>query len=311
MSRSHVASEPRVAVLGAGVVGQVLAAELHRGGVDVVLVARGETLRRLADRGVRLRQDGRDQVSEVPVVDGGAPGLCDMVVLCLRAEDLAGALPVIDAMGEPTVVPMMHLADRLPLLVGRVGADRIVRAFPGFGGRIVDDGPVEWLAVGKAQRTTVDGLAARADEVMDVLRRGGPKTELTDDMDAWTATHVVFIAAMGAGVVRAGGDPKALVGDPRLLGQSVDAVRSGLRLLGARGVSVRPAPIRVLFLRMPRRFAVAYWRRALPGPIGRITIAPHVWRSRWDEMPVLWRQALELTDHDSAMVELLEPLDVD
>lgn len=51
MVRSQTASEPRIAVLGAGVIGQVLAARLHAGGVDVALVARGRTRRRLAERG--------------------------------------------------------------------------------------------------------------------------------------------------------------------------------------------------------------------------------------------------------------------
>ncbi|MDO5493269.1 MAG: hypothetical protein Q4F53_06610 [Nesterenkonia sp.] len=244
----------------------------------------------------------------VPVVDAEEPGTYDLVIVCLRAEDLPGALPVIDAMGAPTVVPMMHLADQLDLLTAHVGSQRLVRAFPGLGGRLTDDGAVEWLAVGKAQPTTVDGRAPRADEVMDVLRRGGPEVVTTEDMDSWTATHEVFIAALGAAVVRAGGDPAALARDRSLLVACVEAVRSGLRVLRASGAAVEPAPVRILFLRMPRWFAVAYWRRAFPGPIGRVTIAPHVWRSRDDEMPVLWRRALELTDWDPPMAALLEPL---
>lgn len=289
-----VPGTPRVAVLGAGVIGRVLAARLALGGIDVALIARGETLVHLREEGVRLRSEGSEQAVPVTIEPVEHPGPRDLVFLCLRANALEQVLPTIEAMGEPIVVPLMHVGDRLSVLHEQFGIDRVVSTFPGLGGFLDEDGVVEWLALGAKQPTTVDGRAARADLVRTVLRHTGLPLASTPDMPSWMSTHVVFVAGMGAGLVAADGDPAALGRNTALLRACVQAVRSGLSALRARGVAVQPRPIELLFLRMPTWFAVAYWRRALPGPVGRIAMAPHAWASRFDEMPVLWRQATQL-----------------
>ncbi|MCC2593989.1 hypothetical protein LKO27_11285 [Tessaracoccus sp. OS52] len=150
-SKSVQEVAPRVAILGAGVIGRVLAARLHEGGVDVTLVARGNSLERLRAEGVRLRMRGRQEHALVRMADAADPGQHDVVLLCARASDLDSILPVVEAMGRPTVVPTMHLGNRWPDLVERFGEERIVRAFPGLGGYIDESGTVEWLNLGGKQ----------------------------------------------------------------------------------------------------------------------------------------------------------------
>lgn len=304
------APTPRVAVLGAGVIGSVLAALLHRGGIDTALVARGETLDRLRRNGVALTTRGTPEQVAVPIADAGAPGTFDVVLLAVRANQLDGVLPIVEAMGEPVVVPLMHLGDRWPDVVARFGNERVVRAFPGLGGAQDAQGAVAWLDLGSKQPTTIDGRAPRADLVERILTRTGLPVGRTEDMDGWMQAHVVFVATMGAGVVHAGGDVDRLARDRRLLNAVVDATRDGFHALTDRGIRIAPRPIEVLYLRMPRWFAVAYWRRALSGPVGRLTMAPHAMASRDDEMPLLWRETLRLTQGGptGAVSRLLDPL---
>lgn len=58
---------------------------------------------------------------------------------------------------------------------------------------------------------------------------------------------------------------------------------------------IAPWPVELSFTRLPRRFAVEYWHRTLPGPVGAVSIRPHVLASRDDELPVLMAEALRVT----------------
>src|SRR5690242_13554011 len=85
----------RYIIVGAGAVGATVGAQLHRAGIDVVLVARGAHLTVLREHGLRyLRPDG-EHVLDVPVVAGPAevtfrPG--DVLVLATKSQDTAAAL---------------------------------------------------------------------------------------------------------------------------------------------------------------------------------------------------------------------------
>lgn len=285
---------PRVAVLGAGVIGRVLAARLVSGGVDTVLVARGRTLDEVRERGIRLRMSGNREYVGVPVTTIDEVGPVDVLFLCLRADALDAVLPQVAALGAPVVVPMMHLGSRHADLVAPFGADRVVRAFPGYGGYIDHEGTVEWLDLGTRQPTTVEAGLPGSDLVVEVVRAGGLAVEATTDMDGWMAAHVVLISAMGAAILAADGDlhEAARRGNVRAL---VEAIRDGFLALRDRGVAISPRSIDVLFMRMPRWFAVEYWHRALPGPVGAISMRPHTLASRDDELPVVFAEALRVT----------------
>lgn len=68
-------------VLGAGAVGASIGALLHRAGIEVVLIARGEHGRTVRERGLHLRQPDRDERMLLPCVESAseiefAPGDC-------------------------------------------------------------------------------------------------------------------------------------------------------------------------------------------------------------------------------------------
>ena len=85
----------RYLIVGAGAVGATVAAQLHRAGIETVLVARGAHLAALREHGLRyLRPDG-SHVLRIPVAGGPAdvsirPG--DVLVLATKSQDTASAL---------------------------------------------------------------------------------------------------------------------------------------------------------------------------------------------------------------------------
>ena len=86
---------PRYVVIGAGAVGASIAAELHRAGVDTVLVGRGAQLTALRDQGLRyVRPDGEHRL-RVPLAAGPAEvdlAEGDVLVLATKTQDTEAAV---------------------------------------------------------------------------------------------------------------------------------------------------------------------------------------------------------------------------
>lgn len=280
----------RIVVIGAGVIGSVYAARLAEADNDVTLVARGR-LAVLRDAGLRVRGD-RESAPAVELLQAGGPlPPADLVIVTVRATQLDAVLDTVTALDATTVL-LQHLGPGSGHVLERLCADRTVFAFPGVGGLIRGDGTVEYVEIA-AQPTTIDAAAPRAQQVRDVIARTRMRTALEPDMAGWYATHEVFVACMGAGILNCGGDAASLSHDRVELRRVVSAVHEGFGALASQGVGVTPTALRVLFSRMPRRFAAWYWRRALRGPVGTVALAPHTRASRYDEFRLLCRSVLE------------------
>ena len=79
-----------ICVVGAGAIGGLLAAKLAHAGEDVSVVARREHLNAIRERGLVLKEEGRETVARVRALDriaeGGRP---DLVVLGVKAHQVA------------------------------------------------------------------------------------------------------------------------------------------------------------------------------------------------------------------------------
>jgi 2-dehydropantoate 2-reductase len=91
----------RVAVLGAGAIGAYVGAALARAGVDVHLIARGENLAAMRERGVRVLSPRGDFHVHPPATDNPAEvGPVDYVFLGLKAHCYADCGPLLE--------PLLH-----------------------------------------------------------------------------------------------------------------------------------------------------------------------------------------------------------
>lgn len=102
----------KVAIVGAGAIGCLLAARLSATPAEVTLVARRTATEAIRREGISMISP-RGRVSRVPVTVTDDPlgaGIQDIVFLCVKAHALAGALNTLSAlMGPKTVlVPMIN-----------------------------------------------------------------------------------------------------------------------------------------------------------------------------------------------------------
>ena len=79
-----------ITIIGAGAIGGHIAAKLATAGERVKVVARGEHLKAIRERGLKLKEDGEEVVARVGATDRIAEaGGADLVVLAVKAHQLA------------------------------------------------------------------------------------------------------------------------------------------------------------------------------------------------------------------------------
>ena len=90
----------KIAIVGLGAVGGLLAARLALAGQDVSAVARGATLQAVRTQGLRLRMGGTEQSAHIAASDDAlALGPQDLVVIALKGQ----ALPEVAASLKPLI----------------------------------------------------------------------------------------------------------------------------------------------------------------------------------------------------------------
>lgn len=210
----------RIAVIGAGAVGGVLAALLHRAGDDVVVTARGEHGAAIARDGLELSGGWGSHVSRVPVVDRVEPPV-DLIVLATKAHDSAVALRAVSRCdGTPVLVVQNGLGgadavrDALPHSPVAIGLALFAASLTAPG-RVSVTGPAPLTLAGDDAAVAVALTALRAALPAEVT--------VTDDVRGaqWTKLLVNQVNAL-----------------PAITGLSVQRViaHDGLRRILARGM---------------------------------------------------------------------------
>jgi 2-dehydropantoate 2-reductase len=101
-------SKTKTTIVGAGAIGGLVAAALHKAGHDVSVLARSTTLAALRANGLRVVQADSDDEEHVPVHatgDAASLGTQDFVVIALKAQVLPGlAASLAPMIGPHTVI---------------------------------------------------------------------------------------------------------------------------------------------------------------------------------------------------------------
>jgi 2-dehydropantoate 2-reductase len=172
----------RVAVLGPGGVGGLVAALLARRGDQVTCLAPPDTAAHLAANGLELRSRA---YGDARVAVAAATRLDHPVEACfvtVKAAQLAAAVEAVPpgALGDGLVVPFLNGIDHVAWLRGRYPPDQVVAGTIRVESTRVGPGVIEHaspfavveLAVGKAPRDRVEELGARLAETgLDVTVR--------------------------------------------------------------------------------------------------------------------------------------------
>jgi 2-dehydropantoate 2-reductase len=273
-------SQVRILVFGAGVIGSVYAVKLLQAGHEVVMLARGRRLSDLQTNGLVLEeaQSGNRTVLAVQSVGHLAPDdRHEVVLVSVRSEQLASTLPILAAMNDGSDVLFFgNTAGHEAELLASLGK-RVLFGFPAAGG--VRNGPVVKYVLIRQQKTMLGepsgAITLRVRHLQNELSGAGFPAAITTSIDDWLLGHAAFITPIAFALYRVDTDPAKLAADPRILRSMVLAIQQAFAALRGAGNAEIPANLRVLFLRLPTAFAVAYWRRVFASPRGELWFGAH------------------------------------
>jgi 2-dehydropantoate 2-reductase len=277
----------RILIVGTGVISSVYAGRLASGGQQVTLLARGQRLADLRERGLVLHDaaTGGTETFRLPVTDSpAAAGRFDLALVPVRREQLDSIIGLLQAADTDTVVLFGNTAGRVARLTTALGS-RSLFGFPAAGG--VRDGAVIRYVTIRQQRTMLaepSGTAsARVRQLAEMFGQAGFRTHVSSDPQGWLFAHAAFIVPIALALYRVGVEPSRLAADKATLQLMVQATRQAFRALQHDGNREIPANLRMLYLTAPSPVAMRYWKKVMAGPNGELWFAAHT-RAAPDEM---------------------------
>jgi 2-dehydropantoate 2-reductase len=195
----------RLAVVGAGGVGGLLAGLAARSGLEVALLARGAALAAIRADGLRVATSGEAFTVRPAVVsdDPAALGPCDAVLVAVKSWQVAALAPALRPLAAPgaVVVPLQNgveaaerLAAGLPgVLVA--GGVTFVFAWSEGPGRIRTAGPPLQVTLGERRGTPLGGALG---PLAAALSRAGVKAPVSDAIEVVAWEKLLFVGPFGA-----------------------------------------------------------------------------------------------------------------
>lgn len=237
-------SELKIAVYGAGGVGGYFGAVLARAGYPVSLIARGEHLKAIREKGLHI-QTPKEAFTVTPAKASDNPadiGPVDVVIVGVKAWQVPDAAQATGPLVGPKtrVMPLQNGVEAVEQLAQAVGREHVLGGLCRIIASIAGPGTIK---IGGMEPVVVLGeldgseLSGNAKALLDAFRAGGVNIQAAPDIQAALWDKWVFIAAVsGVGAVS-----RATVGEVRespptrdLLQQVMEEVAAVARQRGVR-----------------------------------------------------------------------------
>ncbi|MEK4043631.1 2-dehydropantoate 2-reductase N-terminal domain-containing protein [Paenibacillus sp. FSL H8-0048] len=197
------AKQERILIFGAGVIGSIYAIKLMEAGYDVSLFARADRFRLLQEKGLQYNDKGTVRMVPVKVMDVlEDDDIYDFIFVTVRYDRAESALLALKDNQSPNIVTMTNSPIGFSSWRGIVG-DRLLPAFPGFGGQI-KDGVLYARFMPKFVVATSFGemngaVTQRILKLVQVFQTAKLPYVIKKDMQAYLITHSVSdIALLGS-----------------------------------------------------------------------------------------------------------------
>jgi 2-dehydropantoate 2-reductase len=191
----------KVGVVGAGGVGGYYGGRLAQAGTEVGLIARGEHLKAIRDRGLRVRSPNEDFVVQVKASNDPAEiGVCDIVLFCVKSYDTDSAAALLEPLLAPNtpVVSLQNGVDNEEKIAAQIGAEHVVGGASFILASISEPGVVE--KTGTLARIVfgeLDGSQSeRTKRLLAECRAAGIDADVTDVIRRVLWDKYAFLCAL-------------------------------------------------------------------------------------------------------------------
>ncbi|WP_340033130.1 2-dehydropantoate 2-reductase N-terminal domain-containing protein [Paenibacillus sp. FSL E2-0202] len=194
------AKQDRILIFGAGVIGSMYAIKLIEAGFDVSLFAHSNRYTSLRENGLQYIEKGTVRSIQVNVMDTlENDDVYDFIFVTVRYDRSEAALLALKDNQSKNIVTMISNSIGFSSWLDIVG-DRLLPAFPGFGGQI-KDGVLHARFLPKFIAATafgeINGVATeRVENLAKLFKTAKLPYVIKKDMQAYLITHSVSDIAM-------------------------------------------------------------------------------------------------------------------
>jgi 2-dehydropantoate 2-reductase len=239
----------RIAVFGTGGVGGYFSGRLAQAGEDVTFIARGEHLRAIQTKGLKVESLGGDFVIDPAKATDGVNevGEVDLVIVGVKAWQVPEAARAMKSLVGPetTVLPLQNGVDAVPQLTAELGQASVIGglckivSFVVAPGHIRHAGFAPSVVIGELDNQRTDRIV----EIEKTFKDAGVDTTIASDIQVALWMKFLFIASFsGVGAI-ANAPAGTLRTDPELRAQMLRAMEEIYSLAHARGIKLPPDSI--------------------------------------------------------------------
>ncbi|OME57354.1 MULTISPECIES: 2-dehydropantoate 2-reductase N-terminal domain-containing protein [Paenibacillus] len=194
------AKQDKILIFGAGVIGSMYAIKLIEAGFDVSLFAQSNRFKSLRENGLQYTEKGTVRSIQVNVIDTlENDDVYDFIFVTVRYDRSESALLALKDNQSKNIVTMISNSIGFSSWLDIIG-DRLLPAFPGFGGQI-KDGVLHARFLPKFIAATafgeISGVATeRIENLAKLFKTAKLPYVIKKDMQAYLITHSVSDIAM-------------------------------------------------------------------------------------------------------------------
>ena len=235
----------KIAIIGAGGIGGMLAVRLTLGGNTVSVLARGGHLAAIRKKGLTLRLPAETLVAHPAVATDHGEELppADLVIVSVKAQDLEGAMDEMDnAMAEGgAALPFLNGVEATDILARRFGEDRVLMGIARISSIILEPGviaqvtPFARFTIGTAEGLQDD---PRVHRIRRTFAEAGIDAPDCPDVKVDLWRKFALLAAFSGTTAAARADAGAIAKTPELAALFLDLAREVTALGQAMGVDL-------------------------------------------------------------------------
>jgi 2-dehydropantoate 2-reductase len=248
------AKQDRILIFGAGVIGSMYAIKLIEAGFDVTLFAHANRFKSLRENGLQYKEKGTVRSIQVKVIDTlENDDVYDFIFVTVRYDRSESALFTLKENQSKNIVTMTSNSIGFSSWLDIVG-DRLLPAFPGFGGQIIDGvlhARFQPKILGATAFGEINGEATeRVEKLATLFKTAKLPYVIKKDMQSYLITHSVSDIALLSFLPA---ENKKTAETQKTARQITVTLKAYLRAIQQAGVSMDP-PLLKIALKMPNLF---------------------------------------------------------
>lgn len=251
----------KILIYGAGVIGCTYGWQLSKAGCDVTVFVRQGKKQSIEESGISIQcTDYRGKSKKVEkvifrpnVIDELLPqNDYNYIIVSVREEQLKDLLPALaKSAGKANILFFQNIWD-IETIKNHLTPGQYFYGFPFMVGGGRKDKDLHSIIANSKYSKTMLGEAngkvtPRVTEIANVMEKAGMKPFISNQIVNWLIPHYVFIAGLSGGIMASEGSMKSFVGNPKVVKESIKAIREGFQVCAQREINPKKEKVNKLY----------------------------------------------------------------